>query len=314
MPMPRPMLTVAALLLAAPAAGQGLPASLEAFAAERARECQAAGGQPRVGPAFATSVDLNGDGAPDYIVDLAGIECANAWSTFCQEAGCPVSVWLTGAGGPVRVWSGAALGWRIDAAEADIGILVDQQEETCEGGPPCRQRLVFDQPAPAAPPAPPVPAQTAAPSASLAAPAEPAAAPAVPVPPLAPPPGEGWSVRPNGAQGPLAISAAPSPLASIALLCHEGAPWAAVGFDGPPPSGPLEIAFAFPAERVVLSASPEASLGGAFAVLLSDTPLARRLAGRDTAVEVSLAGQPIGTLSLRGSTRAIRDATEACQS
>ena len=88
-----------------------MPAPIAAFAAARSAECASIGGTPRVGPAFATPVDLNDDGAPDYIVDLAGIECANAWSAFCGSAGCPVSVWIAGPGGASAGMVDYAQGW-----------------------------------------------------------------------------------------------------------------------------------------------------------------------------------------------------------
>ncbi len=41
-------------------------------------------------------------------------------------------------------------------------------------------------------------------------------------------------------------------------------------------------------------------------------PLASRLGGRDTSVAVTVDGRPEGTLSLAGSTKALRGALEAC--
>jgi hypothetical protein len=120
-------LTVAAAglaLAAAPAGAAVLPAPIEAFAAEQSQVCTALGGAPRVGPAFATEVDLNADGGLDYVVDLAGVECANAWSAFCGASGCPVSVWVARPQGLVREWNGFAQGWSIDTTGEELAVVM----------------------------------------------------------------------------------------------------------------------------------------------------------------------------------------------
>jgi hypothetical protein len=111
------------------AVAQSLPLELDAMAAEQSAECVGLGGTPRVGPAFATPVDLTGDGTPDYIVDLAGIECANAWSAFCGSAGCPVSIWIARPEGLVREWSDYAQAWRVDPLGDEMAQHGSREEQ-----------------------------------------------------------------------------------------------------------------------------------------------------------------------------------------
>ncbi len=305
----RPTLTAALFALALPAMAlpamaAELPPPLEAFAAEQSRVCTALGGAPRVGPAFATAVDLNGDGALDYIVDLAGIECANAWSAFCGPQGCPLSVWLGGAAGPARAWADVAQGWRLEGADADMAVVVDRSGDACPEAEAvvCSERLAFDA-APVAPPAAPV---------SAAPPAAPLS-----VVPLQAPGGDGWMVRDVPGATPVAISDGPGAFASVAVFCLAGQPLLAAPLVAAPlVDGGLgetaEIAFAFSGERVAYAARREAGAGGALVIDLADRPLAGLLAGRDSSVRLALDGVAQGTLSLRGSSKAIRDALARC--
>ena len=173
MPNARPIRAAALALAAigpgvAPAAAQApnLPTAIAAFAGEQSAQCVAAGGTPRIGPAFATGVDLNGDGALDYIVDLAGIECANAWSAFCGSAGCPVSVWIAGPQGHAVQWRDHVQGWTLDPLGDEVAVVVERAAVACpegtQAGDTCSERLTFAAaPVAAATPAPSAPGGSA---------------------------------------------------------------------------------------------------------------------------------------------------------
>jgi hypothetical protein len=303
------------LALAAPAAALDLPGPLAAFAAENQAACVAMGGAPRVGPAFATPVDLTGDGVDDYIVDLAGIECANAWSAFCGSAGCPVSVWIDRQGVPTREWADFAQAWRVDPMGAEIGVVVEQTGAACgkdAGVEGCSKRLTFAASGPAAVSAPePVAAAPAAGPPAEAAPVA-AEAPANPAAGISPSGAPGWSLREVAGGARVAVSDGPGGIATVALFCLGGQPWLAAQTKAPAPAETAQLEFAFADRTVSSAARREDGAGGALVVELAGSSLAQMLAGKDSETEVTLDGSAQGTLSLKGSTRAIRRALEDC--
>lgn len=305
-------LAVASLVLAGAAAAQtaALPAPIAAFAAERSAECASMGGTPRVGPAFATPVDLTGDGTPDYVVDLAGLECANAWSAFCGSAGCPVSVWIAGAEGLRQEWAGYAQAWSVDAAGSEVGLLIEGHGGNCpgstSGAETCRERKVFSAPPVAAAPAAPAADEGASPGA-LAAPSPAASAAA-----LAAPVAEGWSLRRSEDGAEVAVSAGPGAFSTIAIFCLSGQPWLAASLDTPVSADTAQIEFVFSGGSASSTARREDGAGGALVIELADRPLVGLLSGRDSSARLSLDGAEQGVLSLRGSTKAIRAALAAC--
>ncbi len=290
-----------------------LPDAIAAFAAEQSQVCTGLGGAPRVGPAFATAVDLNGDGALDYIVDLAGIECANAWSAFCGSAGCPVSVWIAGPEGIAQEWGDYAQGWRIDAVGSEVALVVDQHGGSCPGSDAgaetCAQRLTFD-----APRGPGRRCDRAGRRRRGGARGRPAPAPrAAPAEALAASGVAGWTLR--GGAGRHAGRGQRRPgrrrdgggvLPRRPALARRAA---ARGAGAPRPPRSLSPS---PAQTVSSAARREDSAGGALIVELADRPLAGLLSGRDRSADVSIDGAEQGVLSLRGSTRAIRGALESC--
>jgi hypothetical protein len=297
--LPLAATVVLALLAPQPASAQGLPPTLQAFADEQAAACRGAGGEPRIGPAFATAVDLDGDGRLDYIVDLAGIECAGAWSFFCGSAGCPVSVWLAGPDGHDRVWGDYAQGWEIVGSGSETALVVHQHGTACPenatGVEPCSQRLAF----------------AVGGVAAEAGPRAPAASPAVSLPQ---PETAGWTLRAVPDGDPVAVAAGPGLAERLAVFCLGGRPWLAVSLAGGPGPETLAVDFAF--ERAAAEAGGEArreeGAGGAYVLDLSDGVLAGLLAGRDSEAAMAIAGTDQGVLSLQGSTRAIRAALAPC--
>jgi hypothetical protein len=64
------------------------------------RECVEAGGKTVTFPkTIMRKIDLNGDGRPDYVVDLQDTECDEALSLYCGTAGCNVDILITGTDG-----------------------------------------------------------------------------------------------------------------------------------------------------------------------------------------------------------------------
>jgi len=136
-----------------------VPAEILAFTGENVAACREAGGTPNLSqlefpgagltgegyPPYLTEADLNDDGRPDYVTDLAGLECVNAWSYFCGSAGCPVTVWLSGPGGHSVARGGHAQAWELRGREVVLslhGQLCDPPRVGAEG---CEVALRFDQ-------------------------------------------------------------------------------------------------------------------------------------------------------------------------
>jgi hypothetical protein len=157
----------------------------------------------------------------------------------------------------------------------------------------------IEQPEPAA-------AETAAPPpAPQPAPAAPDAAPA-PVPP-------GWSLRGVAGSPPVALGGGTGDIAWFAGFCLEGQPFLTLLFDPVRTAPAVTLRFDFSEGPVEASALLEPTAGGAHVIALAGTPLAARLAGRDSRVSVSVDGTDAGPLSLAGSTRALRAALGTCQ-
>ena len=145
---------------ATPPAVAEAPAIIQTFTQENVASCKGVGGTPTLLDNFLTEAgDLNGDGAADYVTDLAGLECTNAWSFFCGSAGCPVTVWLSGPQGYRVGWGGNAQGWKLRGKE----VVVELHGQFCKppriGAQSCEVAMRFDQ-------APPKPANSGAPSAA----------------------------------------------------------------------------------------------------------------------------------------------------
>jgi hypothetical protein len=152
---------VAAAVPGAPVLAQGaggLPADIAAYTEEVIAECRGAGGSPslqgldfpgagtteEVYVPYLTAADLNGDGVADYVTDLAGLECANAWSYFCGSAGCPVTVWLSGGDGYATEWGGHAQAWELKGTEVVLYLHGQMCTPPRTGVEGCEEVLRFD--------------------------------------------------------------------------------------------------------------------------------------------------------------------------
>jgi hypothetical protein len=95
-----------------------MPSEIDAFTQENVALCKDVGGTPTIQNGYLTEAgDLNGDGQPDYVTNLAALQCAEAWSLFCGSAGCPVTVWLSGRDGYAIGWGSHAQEWTLRGKE-----------------------------------------------------------------------------------------------------------------------------------------------------------------------------------------------------
>lgn len=304
-----------ACLLALPAAAEAPPALIEATEAA-SRVCTALGGAPAILDGYQSVRDLNGDGADDFVTDMARLECQDAWSAFCGSSGCPVTTWLSRPdGGHDRFDLGRLLSHEILEGEPLPALVARYAAIYCgESLDDCTRTWIFKSNAPEEPPI------DARPGAEPAAPApEPDTPPSPPAEAEAAAPGDaaarplaGWSLRRVPGGSPVALGMGAGGIATLAAFCLEGQPFLAVTLHEPPGHPEVALRFDFSQGPVEVTAGAEATAGGAFVVPLAEGPLALRLAGRDTEVQVSLDGAEQGVLSLAGSTRSLRGALADC--
>ena len=294
--MPRRSLRYAliALALAGPAAAQ-TPAIIEAATEGNFAACREAGGTPSTGPDYLTEVELNGDGTPDYVMNLMGLTCENAVSYFCGSAGCPVTVWLSGPGGHAEAWSNYAQGIEVQGQTVVAYLHGQFCDPPTTGVDGCEERLDFaGKTASAAASPDPAPAETPAPAA------------------IAPDPAR-WELRQPEGSPAVAVVGGPGTLRSMAAFCLEGQPWLALLFHEPPTADTLALQFDFASHGPIGGpAQREATSGGAYMVTLNGSPLASWLAGRDASAALAVDGRSIGIVSLAGSSKALRGALAPC--
>jgi len=104
------------VVLLAPLAAMAstVPREVARVQAEDMAACQRAGGRAVPKAGYLVATDLNGDGRPDYVTDLAHLSCEGVAGFFCGTAGCPVTVWLSGPGGYFAADAGHAEAWRLE--------------------------------------------------------------------------------------------------------------------------------------------------------------------------------------------------------
>jgi len=122
----------------------------------------------------------------------------------------------------------------------------------------------------------------------------------------------GWTLRDVPGESPLALGGGVGEIAHLAGFCLAGRPFLAVQLDPPRTDATVVLGFAFSEGPVEVGARFEPGAGGAHIIALAGSPFAARLAGRDSRVEVTLDGRRMGTLSLAGSSRALRTALGPC--
>lgn len=305
------------LLGAGTAAAQSLPPPAAAQQSEWFGECRSYGGRPEAGPEFVTREDLNGDGAPDYILSVNGMNCQGAASALCPGQACPLAVFLSGPGGYRRAWLENVHGWELDRSAAPPVLVTMWLSSHCGRRPRtqdgCSARYAISSQSVTEVGAR-APAQ-AAPRPQRHAP-EPGGKPP-PVGQAAGPggtaPGSVWQLRPLQNRGNAAMATGPGVIAGMALFCNGPVPMAAFTLRARPPAGQTVVSFAFPSGRI--DAPIGQPQGGAANVWYADlraSRLPRLLAGSDATVPVLINGGRQGTLSLAGSTAVIRSALAAC--
>lgn len=281
----------------APAAhAQTVPADIRTFSRENFAMCREAGGMPRTLDEYLTEVgDINGDGVADYVTDLAGLECANAWSYFCGSAGCPVSVWLSGPQGYKPEWSGHARDWR----QQGMAIVVSLHGQLCNpprvGAQGCEVAMRFDQ----------APAPT---SRSSTAPAEAQTGQSG----AAPANTEGWQLRSAPGGNAIAQVSGPGTLNTLSALCLRDRPVMMAALSEAAGTRTATFTFGFSDRSIEVAGIAGTSTQKTYILDPRADGLAAALSGGEVSVSLRIAGRDQGRLSLQGSGQALREALAPC--
>lgn len=94
-----PPILMTAAMTALSAQAETLPPPVAAGLAEALALCDSAA---TLRPGALSSADIDGDGAPDYLLDQGGLDCATEASLYCGSGGCGYTVWLSQQGGWAR--------------------------------------------------------------------------------------------------------------------------------------------------------------------------------------------------------------------
>jgi hypothetical protein len=81
-------------VVAQPKVDDSLPGPVQLLVTAYANECRQLGGTlvgGKTSPEIQT-VDLDGDGKPDYILDSRNLQCSASASLFCPNAGCEIRI------------------------------------------------------------------------------------------------------------------------------------------------------------------------------------------------------------------------------
>lgn len=125
---------VAALLLPAADAAQPLPSPVIAQLQELIATCRDVGGRPEAARVLRRA-DLTGDGITDYIIDVAGFECAGAWAVFGERAKAVTVLVGDGRGGAAPGFEALVWGVRVKRGGAGMRLWLVVAAADC-GLPP----------------------------------------------------------------------------------------------------------------------------------------------------------------------------------
>jgi hypothetical protein len=297
--LPAGLILLACWSVAWPAAAA--PAIAERATRESMQECRTAGGRPSLRPEYETTADLNGDGQPDSIIDLSGLNCEGAASYFCGSAGCPVVVYLSGPSGHRAVPLGHVQGWELERTPPLPVLVLHLHGSACgrTGSDGCESRVAWNGREFAALGR----GAGARPTPPSARPEQPAAS-ATPLP--------SWALRPVAGHSPVAVVAGPGSIGNLALLCQQGHAIAAITLRQRPRTAPALLSFSDGRQRVDLPFRPVQGGGEAWYAELAGSDLPNLLLQRDSPLSLAMNHGAQGLLPRQGAGNALRQALGPC--
>ena len=135
------------LALSVPAIAQetdNLPSEVRASMAEARKTCD----EPsKFESGFVTRRDVNGDGVPDYILDLGKFTCGDNSSYFCGSGGCSVEVFASLANGRfVKALDELVQDIKFQTVKGRPAVLLSLQGSVCgkANAQTCRRTLFWN--------------------------------------------------------------------------------------------------------------------------------------------------------------------------
>ncbi|HVT31183.1 MAG TPA: hypothetical protein VHE32_00940 [Rhodanobacteraceae bacterium] len=290
----------------AQAAPPKLPPELRKDADRLTQGCTKDGGKAKLGDDYAKAVDLNGDGADDFVVDLAGYSCQRPGfgpsNEFCGSAGCPVSVWLSQPDGSYALakdFGGYMQGWEIRQHNGRPAIWYGLHGAFCEDGkhragsdtcekywtPRQAKSAAHDSRAPA--------------GASAGTNAETNAASA-------------WELRPMPGRTGMAAVRGPGVVAGLTLFCDRGSAFLTMMVKAAPPPGPVTLGFAASGDRVELPLRQGNPARTLWLADVAQSRLPKLLATREGSAQLRINGGLQGDVPLANAGPSLRGALSGC--
>ena len=138
------------LLFGAPFAAHAneVPERVQRFLDEARNNCLKAGGTPAAAPKI-TSLDLNGDGHPDWIVHYEGY-CLTAPNQSCAgpRGNCVIEIFLGQPDGSVRFFlMQSTISWRTDRILGRPALIFHRPNDFCRDRKQqiCDERYIFER-------------------------------------------------------------------------------------------------------------------------------------------------------------------------
>ncbi|MDS9468823.1 hypothetical protein RGQ15_14755 [Paracoccus sp. MBLB3053] len=290
-PSMRP-LALALAVISAPPASAETPREIDAFTRENLASCKGAGGNPKLLDNYLTAAgDLDGDGRSDYVTDLAGLECANAWSFFCGSAGCPVTIWLSGPERYRVAWGGNAQAWTLRGKTVILSLHGQLCKPPRIGADGCKIEKRFDQAEPpTAKPAPVAAAPRVAPTGATRA----------------------WRTRQAGSGPVIAEGPGTGILIALSALCLRDRPVIMAALSQAAGAPSTSFTFQFAESQIEVPGIAGTATQKTYILDPRSQGLAAALSGAAAGVTLHIAGKDQGVLSLSGSTKALRQALSPC--
>lgn len=258
------------------------------------QDCRSGGGRPSPKPGFETTVDLNGDGQPDYIIDGSRMDCLGGMSFSCGASGaCLAEIYMSGPGGYRLVFQDNVYGFVIDHSKQTPSLSVSWHGVHCNktGAEGCTQALVWN-------------------GRQLVA----AGTSAVP-PPVARPPGPGggvsWSMR-YATGGAVAFVPGLDLVRELSVTCAQGRAFLAVVLQKAQPFSRAAVTVSAAGRRFDLQVNAGEAYPYIYLADITATDLPRALAQARDSITISMNGTPLGSVSATGSGSQLRSALAPC--
>ena len=137
------MLSLSFMALGTPtwAQSEELPPEVQREITENGEACGSR--KPQIDPGFLTSLDVNGDGIPDYVLNYENFRCGNVRS-FCRSGGCLLQIFASTKNGKFEKVINEDV-WRVDInrGKGRPSLVLGLHGSACEQPREVRCKVTF---------------------------------------------------------------------------------------------------------------------------------------------------------------------------